>query len=228
MLREFSALGYKKIITTPHVVNDYYPNTKERILGQMYNLQDAIEENNIDVELVVSGEYRLEPAFLQKLENDELIPFGEEKYILVEMPFFEPNYSLEDFLPAIRDAGYQPILAHPERHSYLSVAKLQSYSVPRFQGSKVGKVNNFNPVPERSRMAGADKGLLLQLNMLSLVGRYGRSVQKKAERLVKEGVIDFVGSDGHSVGDLEELRKVWGRKSFLSLVESGCVRNSEL
>ncbi len=51
MLNAWVALGYKKIIASPHVISALYPNTKERILGQMYHLQEVIQEKNIPIEL---------------------------------------------------------------------------------------------------------------------------------------------------------------------------------
>ncbi len=201
MLKTYADLGYKKVITTPHVVNSWYPNTRERILGQMYHMQDVIVEQGIPIELEATAEYRLEPEFKIKLQSNEVIPFGKENYVLVEMPWNKVDLHLEDYLKDIRDAGFTPILAHPERHNYLEKNDLQHIKETQW---------------------------LFQLNLLSLLGKYGKPIQKKAEWLCKEGLVDFVGSDAHTNADLEELKKLGKNKYFLLLMEGGMVRNGEL
>lgn len=203
MLKLWVELGYKKIITTPHVNHSFYPNTKEKILGQMYHLQDVIEEEGIALELEASGEYQLDDWFIGLLDSGEVIPFGEEDYILVELPFLEASFSFEKILDKISDAGYVPILAHPERYNYLA--------------------EDF-----AKYVALKERGLLFQLNMNSLNGSYGRQKQKTAERLIKEGMIDFVGSDAHFVEHLQSLDKLRRNGAFRKLVGGGALCNSQL
>ena len=203
MLNSWVELGYKKIITTPHVIHALYPNTKERILGQMYHLQDVIKENNIPLELEASAEYHLDYEFKDKLNSGEVIPFGKEKYLLVELPFQKPSYSFEEILFDISIAGYEPILAHPERYAYLA--------------------NNFSEYE-----ALKDRGLLLQVNMNSLTGLYGKQAQKIAERLIKENMVEFAGTDAHHNFHLKEVKKILRNSHFHKLVDSGNLRNAEL
>ncbi len=203
MLNLWVELGYKKVIATPHVISALYPNTKERILGQMYHLREVIEENNIPIELDATAEYHLDFEFRDKLEKGEVIPFGKHKYLLVELPFQEPSYSLGEILFDISIAGYEPILAHPERYSYLSA------SFKKYEKLK-------------------DRGLLFQLNMNSLTGLYGRHTQKTAEKLIKENMIEFAGTDAHHSNHLIEVRRLLKNGLFAGLVESGLLRNATL
>ena len=203
MLNAWVDLGYSKVITTPHVIASMYPNTKEQILGQMYHLREVIEENNIPLELEASAEYQIDFEFLDKLESGEVIPFGQQNYLLLELPWQKPAYSIADILFKVSLAGYEPILTHPERYVYLS-ADFKKYEKLK------------------------DRGLLFQLNMNSLTGLYGRAVQKVAEKLIKNGMVEFVGSDAHHHTHLKELKKLYRNQLFADLVYSGKLKNKSL
>ncbi len=203
MLNSWVELGYKKVITSPHVIHALYPNTKERILGQMYHLQDIIKENDIPLELEATAEYHLDYEFKSKLEAGEVIPFGKNKYLLIELPFQRPSYSIEEILFDISVAGYEPILAHPERYSYLA--------------------ENFSEYG-----ALKDRGLLFQFDMNSLNGIYGKQALKTAEKLIKENMIEFACTDAHYNGQLIEVKKLLKNSVFCKLVESGRLKNAEV
>ena len=72
LIRALVELGYKKIITTPHVMCDYYRNTPEIILGGLSELQKKIKEENIEVEISAAAEYNLDADFEPKISNNEL------------------------------------------------------------------------------------------------------------------------------------------------------------
>ena len=94
------SLGYKKLITTPHVMFDYYRNDNEKILGGLKRLREALKLHKIDMEIDAAAEYYLDDHFV------ELISFFEEPRMLDQVIF---NLQLE---------GYKPVLAHPERYAY--------------------------------------------------------------------------------------------------------------
>ena len=203
MLEAWVALGFRKVITTPHVISALYPNTAERILGQMYALREKIGDWGLGIELEASAEYHLDYEFMGRVEREEVIPFGDRNYLLLELPFQQPSYSIEQILYDVQLAGYEPIIAHPERHNYLSA-----------QFSKYEKLK--------------DRGTMMQLNLNSLNGLYGVPARKAAEKLIDAGMIDLVGSDAHHVAHLVDLRKLLRNKYFLRVLESGNLKNSEL
>ncbi len=203
MLRMWVELGYKKVIASPHVITALYPNTKDIILGQMYHMQEVISENNIPIEFEATAEYNLDFEFRGRMENGELIPFGKENYILIELPFQEASFSVEEILFELQTSGYEPILAHPERYPYLYT------DFKRYQAFK-------------------DRGLLFQLNMNSLTGLYNGAVRKAAEKLIKNNMIEFACSDAHHGNHLKEMRKLLRNKHFKNLIESGILKNNEL
>lgn len=205
MLDEWMRLGYQKIITTPHVSN-WYPNTRERILGQYYNLLDVIEEKKLPITLEVSGEYKLEPELLNMAAANELMPFGNQDYLLVELPWrppADPAREIGPVMDALLDQGYELILAHPERQDWIQHSNL-----------------NLTMLKE--------KGIHFQLNLLSLIGKYGKPAKKTAEKIIKNGDYSFIGTDAHDSQDLREIRKVLEGKLYRKLMDSGTIKNHDL
>ncbi len=183
MVRSLEALGYKKLVTTPHIYKEYYPNTREKILQKGEELNRALREAGVSLEVQPCAEYYLDEHFDELLERDELLSFGEEKkYVLVEASFFGPPARLEEQIFHMRAKGYTPVLAHPER--YL-VWMSKRWQLQRLK----------------------DLGCLFQLNLLSLVGYYGKDIKKQARTFVKQGLVDFFGTDAHDPRHIEMLRE---------------------
>lgn len=203
MLREMERIGFRKIITTPHVISDLYPNTRENILGQLYHLQDRIAQHGIRLEAEASGEYHLDREFPGKVQRGEVIPFGKNKYLLVELPFQKPALPIDEILDGTQHAGYEIVIAHPERYAWL-MGKMKLY-----EGFK-------------------NRGIFFQLNLNSLAGRYGFPAKVTANQLIDAGMIEFAGSDAHHTGHLLELSDVLRNKHFAKLVHSGKLLNSSL
>ena len=203
MLQLWIDMGFKKIIASPHVITALYPNTKDIILSQMYHLKEVIHDKKLPIEFEATAEYRLDFEFLERMEKGELIPFGRGNFILIELPFQKPAFSIEEIIFEIETTGYQPILAHPERYLYLSA------DFKKYQAMK-------------------DRGLLFQLNANSLNGLYNGLVKRTAEKLIKNNMVEFICSDAHYCQHLTEMNKLLKNRHFNMLVESGMLRNNEL
>lgn len=119
LIKRLQAFGLRKLITTPHVMTEFYKNTPEIISEGLYKLQEALQKENVQMDIEAAAEYYLDEIFVEKLQNDEpLLTFG-DNYILVETGFMnKPHMLLETFF-ALETKGYKPILAHPERYLYL-------------------------------------------------------------------------------------------------------------
>jgi tyrosine-protein phosphatase YwqE len=98
---------------------------------------------------------------------------------------------------------YQPVIAHPERYIYLTRKK-----------------DFFDTLK--------DSGCYFQLNLLSLTGHYGTSVQELAEYLAKKNYYDFAGTDLHGQKHLDGLRKLGSCAVLNKLRDSGVLRNIDL
>ena len=182
ILKVLQKIGYKKIITTPHVMSDHYPNTEEGIVSKLEETIDLLSEHKINIKLEAAAEYYLDENLLDKLsKKKKLLTFGKD-YLLFETSFYNKPAFLEEAVFIMNTQGYQPILAHPERYSYLqSDQKL------------LEKLKNMN--------------LLFQMNILSLTGFYSNEVKKFVVKLLKENLIDFVGTDCHNVLQAKDIYK---------------------
>ncbi len=179
MLAKFQYLGYKKVITTPHVMYDYYRNTPEIILSGLEQVRETASKLGLDIEIEAAAEYYFDEYFLDLIAKKDLLTFG-DNYVLVEFAFQgKPMYENEMFFELL-NAGYKPVLAHFERYTAFHGhwAKAQEYR---------------------------DRGVAIQMNLNSLTGHYGPEVKKQAEKLIDEQLVDFVGSDCHRIQHLLTL-----------------------
>ena len=189
ILQELTNLGYNKVITTPHVIADHYPNTPEIILSKLRELKDLIAEHGLAVEVEAAAEYFLDEAFLQNLDNNKkFLTFG-DKYLLFETSFInKPNF-LVDAVFKISAQGYKPVLAHPERYIYMQE----------------------NPQIVEDLLT---RDVLLQVNISSLTGYYSKGARKMAEKLIDGNQVSFLGSDCHNQRHLSVLREASATKYF--------------
>jgi protein-tyrosine phosphatase len=176
MLAKFESLGYRKVITTPHIMTEVYPNTPEIINNGLVELEKAIKEVGLSIEIQAAAEYYFDDFLIQKIRNKSLLTFG-DSFVLVEFSFHtEPSYE-HQLLFEMQTSGYKPVIAHFERYSY-------------YHGT-IDKAIEFK-----------EKGANIQLNLLSLSGNYGQEVKKQAERLIDAKLVDFVGTDCHRMEHL--------------------------
>jgi protein-tyrosine phosphatase len=176
LLRELRALGFTKLVMTPHIMGDFYKNTPEGIRTALTTLQAAAAEAGLaDVVLECAAEYYLDEWLGRKLaDGTELLTFGREhRYLLLETSYLNEPLNLNGTIFDLQAAGYRPVLAHPERYVYL--------------------YNRFSEL-ERLRK---EHGVLLQLNLNSLAGYYSPAARHVAEKLIDGRLVDFVGTDTH-------------------------------
>ncbi len=187
IIQNFSRLGYKKIITTPHIMSDYYRNEPEQILAKLEELKTILVKNHIQVTIEAAAEYYLDETLIAKINDDQrLLTFG-SNYLLFETNFFSGPFQLNEFIFNAITHGYKPILAHPERYQYMTMQKAEDLK---------------------------DRGVLLQLNIPSIVGFYGKPVERIAVKLIEAGLIDLVGSDCHSLLQFNALEDAFKNKNF--------------
>ncbi|MFN5333723.1 MAG: tyrosine-protein phosphatase [Bacteroidota bacterium] len=203
LIKGLMELGYKKLITTSHIYTDLYPNTKQTIL-QAYDLLKAeLIKEQIDIDLTPAAEYFIDEVFAAKLQKgEELLPIKDNK-ILVEISFVSPPRELNHVIFDMVTGGYVPIIAHPERYSYYHRDK-DIYEQFKHQGC------------------------LIQVNMLSLIGYYGKPVQDIAIYLAKNGMIDLLGTDLHHGRHLAELQSAEMIDAVQELLKNCMLLNATL
>ena len=202
MLQRFSDLGFKKVITTPHVMSDFYKNTPEIILGGLEKVRIAIAEAGIPIEIEAAAEYYLDFHFEELIAAKNLLTFG-ENHVLFELSFSNEPTRVKEVIFSLIMEGYKPILAHVERYP--------------FYENEWEKIEDFRT-----------RGCLLQLNLNSLSGQYGPQVKKMAEALIDRDMIDVVGSDCHHMGHLELLNSIRTTTHGHKIISNPRILNSKL
>jgi len=203
LIRRMQALGFKKIVTTPHIFWELYPNTSATIGEGAKKVQAAIEAEGLGMEYRAAAEYFMDEHFAGLLQNKEpLLTIG-DNMVLVEFSMVTAPFDLQEMLFEMQMQQYQPVIAHPERYAYLKQKKAF------FEELRNG-------------------GCLFQLNLLSLTGHYGATVQELAEYLVKGDYYDFAGTDLHGERHLLALQKLGGNAALRRLKESGRLKNGLL
>jgi protein-tyrosine phosphatase len=200
LIKGLVSLGYKHIITTPHVMSDHYENTSEDILNGLKLVQERLNTEGVAVTLHAAAEYYMDEYFLNLLNTQPLLTLW-DNHVLVEMGFYSPPRGWEDYFFKIALKGYQPILAHPERYSYFHKSYVE-----------------YNEIKE--------KGVLLQLNALSLTGYYGESVKKTAFRLLDDKLIDFIGTDAHHVRHIDTLNTQFQKPEIQRVLTNYTFKNA--
>ena len=204
LIRGLIDLGYKKIITTPHILSDLYPNTPAIIGAGYQEVLAELQRQHISVEFRAAAEYLMDDHFTRMLEEDQPLLTLKDRMVLVELSFAVPTINLKEILFQMQIKGYQPVLAHPERYLY-------------FGGNK-GWYDQLK-----------ESGCLFQVNLLSLRGYYGKSSLELAQYLVKKKYVDLLGTDMHHIRHLESLRSSPQLQATVNkLIDSGLIRNATL
>ena len=198
IIKAYEDAGFKKLITTPHIMSDYFPNTPDIINTKRQTVIDACASNALSIKVETAAEYYIDDHFLRLIKSGSKLLTVGEKYVLVETSFQDKPLFLEEVIFELQSHGYSPILAHPERYNYLMRDE-----------KLVEKLKNA--------------GVYFQMNIISLGGFYSREVRKFSEQLIDQQLIDFVGSDCHSMRHFNammatiEKSKYWRKLMALPL-----------
>jgi len=115
LVRQFEELGYTKLITTPHVIHDYYPNEVKNIREKVDELNTHINSNGLNIVVEAGAEYFLDEWFYdQVVGGEELLTFG-DNYILVETPFMNPPFQMKDTFFQLKSRGMKPVFQRSQK-----------------------------------------------------------------------------------------------------------------
>lgn len=202
LIGEMEKMGYSKVITTPHIMSDYYRNTPEIILGGLDLVRNALAKSGSKMQIDAAAEYYIDFDFQDKIKEKKLLTFG-KNYVLFEMPFIGEPQILNTVIFDMQMAGYKPVLAHVERYSFWH--------------------NDYEKIQSMK-----DKGVLLQLNINSLSGYYSPQVRKIAEKMIDENMFDFLGSDCHHTGHIQLMEKAITMPYFHKIAQYSGLLNQSL
>lgn len=192
ILQSMIDLRISKSITTPHTMAHIWENTSENILFSHNKLKNELPELTSKLELKVASEYLMDYSFMELFQSKPLLTL-KDNYVLVEMSYLNPPIQLFEVIFQLHVAGYIPILAHPERYAFYH--------------------NDFEMYKKLKKA-----GCYFQINLLSSVGYYGKEVALTAQKLLKNEMIDFAGTDIHHKNHIDAFSRKVIVKEYEKLV----------
>ncbi len=202
MVQGLSRLGYRHLITTPQLHGPDYRAADQTIQQAVKDLQAHMERRGIAVSITPAAEYRIGEGFEEFVQQYPIRALP-GNYVLLDITNHESVRDLKGPIFELRARGYEPVIVQPEN------------------------------LPDLIRSMAAieylrDLGCFFQVNLLSLVGHYGRRASSFAVKLLKAGYIDFLGSNVRNPQDLFLLQTFAVTPTIGTLLEQTKFKNGEL
>lgn len=172
LFNEAKEAGFDKIILTPHYMEPYYISNKYSNSSWIKALTVGLSAKNIDLKLYLANEVYISDEMVNLLKNETISTINDTKYVLMELPLNSKPMNLYNVIFALQNQGFTPILAHPERYSFVQ-------EEPELVIQLISK------------------DVLIQSNFGSFVGQYGKKAQIIANKLLENNMVHFLGSDVH-------------------------------
>jgi protein-tyrosine phosphatase len=166
-------------------------------------LQKALLAADIPMQVTAAAEYMLDDYFMELLQQQKPLRTLHKNLLLTEIPYTSEPVNLPEMVFHIITEGYQPVLAHPERYFYFH--------------------NNFKDYHKLK-----DLGFILQVNLLSLAGYYGKNAAEAARYLLDKGLVDLVGTDLHHGRHLSAFQSQKNLSLFNRYAGNGKMINQSL
>lgn len=203
LCRGLAALGYSRVVATPHIRTAMFENRKAGLETSYTRFREAMAGDDAAPQLGLAAEHYFDDVFWELFMAGEALPYPGGRAALVEFPSDSFPIRVADRMFQMNVKGVRPVLAHPERYPSL------------FRTS-----DPLDPL--------LDVGVIPQLDLMSLVGRYGRRPKNAAERMLEEGLYGLACSDSHRPGDLDDvaraldrLRSLLGEEEARELLSDG-------
>ncbi|MEM9732784.1 MAG: CpsB/CapC family capsule biosynthesis tyrosine phosphatase [Pseudomonadota bacterium] len=174
MARMAVAAGTEVLACTPHVTPGIYDNTAVTILSGITALRAALKEAQIPLHLVAGCDAHVRPDMVEFLGKDIHYRLHGTRYFLFEPPHHVIPPQIDSLAQRLVEAGFVPVLTHPERLSWI--------------GKRYDILEKLNHV-----------GCLIQVTAGSFTGIFGSRARELAFRLLEEGRVDIIASDGHNL-----------------------------
>lgn len=180
MAKKASDLGYTKIFATPHYIKDSLEPNKEDINLKIDELNKTLLKEGINLLIYVGNEVYFTDDVLEVISDKKIYTLGNSKYVLIEFPLNGNIINLDNIMYSIIANGYIPIIAHPERYEFVK-----------------NDIESLKPLIE--------DGALLQINVASITGYYGKHAKKTVKKLLKNNMITFIGTDAHNENNIYDI-----------------------
>lgn len=200
LIREAKEAGFEGIVLTSHYIENYYEtNAPERDVW-VKAISDTLKTKGIEIKIYIGNEIYLSENIMKLLIDGKASTINNTSYVLFEMPLNAEPMNLYDVIYSLQENKLVPVLAHPERYSFVQKEPELIYDL-------------------------IQKGVLMQANYGSIVGQYGENAKMIVKKFLENNMIHFLGSDVHRQNSiykrvpqaLEEIRNIIGDKKLEKL-----------
>lgn len=173
LLKQAIDQGITDIICTPHHHSGNYVTPSHIVLQKLEEVRGIITEQDLPIRVYPGQEIRINDNLIDELKSGVALSLNGSKYILVEFSFTELREDVDDVFNQLRELGYIPIIAHPERcHPLVANEAILSRLI--------------------------NEGALAQVTAASVCGEFGSDMQENSLNLIEKGLIHIVASDAHN------------------------------
>ena len=165
--------GIHTIIATPHYCVPRYRVPQKIIQEKVRQINNLAKQHGLPIEIFPGREMMLDTTILNTIKQEVTCTLAGTDYMLIELPMYEWKDYYRDIIYELHVMGYVPILAHAERYPYF--------------WEEPSKINDL-----------LQEGVLIQINSGSVLGMWGKTVQKTTRTFLKHGIVQFIGSDAHN------------------------------
>lgn len=205
ILKKMESIGFKGIIATPHYITGSKflcdNATKKKKLEE---IKKTLEVEHVSLDLYLGNEVFIDAKIVDLIKKKKIATLNDSRYVLIEFPVSRAMNDLLEILFKIRSKGYVPIIAHPERYTFLQ--------------EDHGMVQCF-----------LEMGCLFQGNFLNIVGKYGEHAKKMFLYMLKNNQYHLLATDVHHEDDIlftnfgkvkKSIIHIIGKEKFIELTET--------
>lgn len=172
LIKEAKEAGFEGIVCTSHYMENYYETNRPEREVWINAIHENLENKNIDMNLYLGNEIYMSDNIIELLEDGKATTMNDTSYVLFELPMNVEPMNLYDMVYEMQQYKIVPILAHPERYSFVQTDPELIYDL-------------------------IDKGVLMQANYGSIIGQYGKKAQMIVQKFLENNMIHMLGTDVH-------------------------------
>lgn len=200
LLEEAKNAGFEAVISTSHYMEEYYEVGVAERKVWINALAENLYKKNIDLKLYLGNEIYFTENLINLLETGKATSINNSNYVLFEFPLNTKPMNMYDTIYDMLEYKLIPVLAHPERYSFVQREPEIIYDL-------------------------IQKGVLMQSNYGSILGRYGEKAELIVRKLLENNMVHFLGSDVHKSNTiypriseaLEDIKEIVGREKLKEL-----------
>ncbi len=200
LIKEAKEVGFEGIVLTSHYIENYYEtDVPERDIW-VKAISENLANKGIQTNLYLGNEIYMSNNMVNLLVEGKASTINNSSYVLFEMPLNAEPLNLYDVIYSLQENKLIPVLAHPERYSFIQKDPELVYDL-------------------------IQKGVLMQANYGSILGIYGEKAQMIVRKFLENNMIHFLGSDVHRQNTiykkipraLEQIKEIVGNEKLEEL-----------